>query len=132
MSRYTHFEIPLSTGVLTLKKQVVSHRAVLRKRGGAGAPSLVELRAESRDVAKALAYAHRHDVVHRDIKEENVLLTDGAASVTDFGIAKAIRASRMHDVAGTITAAGTSLGTPAYMAPTFLQEGITVTASRRP
>jgi eukaryotic-like serine/threonine-protein kinase len=72
-----------------------------------------------RDVARALAYAHAEGVVHRDIKPENILLSGGAAVVTDFGIAKAIDASRTIENGATtgITRAGTSLGTPAYMAP---------------
>ena len=75
------------------------------------------------DVAGALAYAHRTGVVHRDVKPENILLSDGGAVVADFGIAKAISASRGSDGEGdagrasTLTTAGTSLGTPAYMAP---------------
>jgi len=76
-----------------------------------------------RDVARALAYAHSEGVVHRDIKPDNILLSAGTAVVTDFGIAKAISASRTIDgVAptspdGTLTQAGSSIGTPAYMAP---------------
>ena len=76
-----------------------------------------------RDVARALAYAHERGVVHRDIKPENVLLSGDAAVVTDFGIAKAVQSARgevdrrVREADGTLTTAGVSLGTPAYMAP---------------
>ena len=76
-----------------------------------------------RDVARALAYAHGEGVVHRDIKPDNILLSAGTAVVTDFGIAKAISAARTQDGAhaiandATLTQAGSSIGTPAYMAP---------------
>jgi serine/threonine protein kinase/tetratricopeptide (TPR) repeat protein len=69
------------------------------------------------DIARALEYAHEHDVVHRDIKPENVLLSGGTAVVTDFGIAKALHAAQTHPLAPTLTSAGMSVGTPAYMAP---------------
>src|SRR5688572_3281076 len=82
----------------------------------AGVP-IVEATAILRDVARALAYAHDHGIVHRDIKPENVLLADEAAVVTDFGIAKALYASRTDAPGGTLTQVGTSLGTPAYMSP---------------
>ncbi len=82
-----------------------------------GAMSISESISVLRDIARALAYAHEHGVVHRDIKPDNVLLSGGAAVVTDFGIAKALSASRTEAPGGTLTQLGTSIGTPAYMAP---------------
>ncbi|HEX6314096.1 MAG TPA: serine/threonine-protein kinase, partial [Gemmatimonadaceae bacterium] len=78
-----------------------------------------------RDVARALEYAHRSGVVHRDIKPENIFLAGSSAVVSDFGIAKAITVARTQagprrTSAGGLThltEAGTSIGTPAYMAP---------------
>ena len=89
----------------------------LRTRLSRGGLSITESVVILRDVARALAYAHERGIVHRDIKPENVLLSGGAAVVTDFGIAKAISASRTQAPGGTLTVVGTSLGTPAYMAP---------------
>ena len=73
-----------------------------------------------RDVAQALAFAHERGFVHRDIKPDNILLADGAAVVTDFGVAKALSfatGSSVGTAGDGMTAAGVSLGTPAYMAP---------------
>lgn len=66
-----------------------------------------------RDITDALAYAHGHSVVHRDIKPDNVLISGRHALVTDFGVAKALSASS----GSTLTSLGLVLGTPAYMAP---------------
>ncbi|MEO5904450.1 MAG: serine/threonine-protein kinase, partial [Gemmatimonadaceae bacterium] len=70
-----------------------------------------------RDIARALRYAHGEGVIHRDIKPENVLLSGGSAVVVDFGIAKAVSASKTASPGGTLTVVGTSIGTPAYMSP---------------
>ncbi len=101
-----YYTMPFVDG-LSLRQRLERH---------AGVP-IVEAVAVLKDVARALAYAHDRGVVHRDIKPENVLLADEAAVVTDFGIAKAISVARTDAPGGTLTQAGTSLGTPAYMAP---------------
>jgi serine/threonine-protein kinase len=66
------------------------------------------------DVAEALAFAHGQGVIHRDIKPGNVLVQQGHALVTDFGVAKALSAA-LPSGAGTST--GMAIGTPSYMAP---------------
>ena len=89
----------------------------LRHRLADGRLAIPEALSVLRDVARGLAYAHEHGIIHRDIKPENVLISGGAAVVTDFGIAKALSVSRTAGPTETLTSAGSTMGTPGYMAP---------------
>jgi serine/threonine protein kinase/tetratricopeptide (TPR) repeat protein len=66
-----------------------------------------------RGIASALDYAHRQNIVHRDIQPENVMLQDGEAVVMDFGIGKAVSVAADD----TLTQTGMVVGTPAYVSP---------------
>src|SRR5690242_13260437 len=85
-------------------------RAKLDRETQLGVDEAVRITAE---VADALDYAHRHGVIHREIKPENILLHDGRPVVADFGIALAVSAA----AGGRMTETGLSLGTPHYMSP---------------
>ena len=76
------------------------------------------------EVSAALDYAHRHGVIHRDIKPENILLAEGSALVTDFGIALAVEQAG----GARMTQTGLSLGTPSYMSPEQAMGERTITA----
>jgi serine/threonine protein kinase len=75
----------------------------------------VEVRRILREVGDALAYAHHRNVIHRDIKPDNIIIDEetGRAMVTDFGIARALTDSGDS----RLTATGMAIGTPAYMSP---------------
>ena len=82
--------------------------AVLSQRG---ALPPADIRRILTEVGRALGYAHKSDIVHRDIKPDNIMFDDlGQAVVTDFGIAKAASG-------GKLTGTGMAIGTPHYMSP---------------
>src|SRR6266404_1693502 len=82
--------------------------SVLAARGTLPPPEIRQILVQ---VARALAYAHKSGIVHRDIKPDNIMFDEhGLAVVTDFGIAKAASG-------GKLTGTGMSIGTPHYMSP---------------
>ncbi|HZU98149.1 MAG TPA: serine/threonine-protein kinase [Planctomycetota bacterium] len=84
----------------------------LRQRLKSGPLSEDEARAVGAAVARALHYAHERNVVHRDVKPDNILLAPGGiVKICDLGLA------REAGVDATVTASGAALGTPRYMSP---------------
>jgi eukaryotic-like serine/threonine-protein kinase len=94
----------------------ISLRDLIRRDGPMSAD---EIGVIGRDIAGALAHAHSHGIVHRDVKPANVLVDrDGRAHLADFGIARTAEASGL-------TATGMTMGTAAYLAPEQVTGGKT-------
>ena len=105
------YRVAQSGGVLYMAMRYVDGQALdalIAAHGGLSLPVVITV---LRAAARAIAYAHDHGIVHRDIKGANILIDrDGRVMVSDFGIARAVESS-------TLTATGVMIGTPHYMSP---------------
>jgi eukaryotic-like serine/threonine-protein kinase len=101
-------------GLVYFVMAVVEGENLAKRMHDQGPMDVAEVRRVLRGVADALAYAHARNVIHRDIKPDNILLdVQGRPLVTDFGIARAIS----EGADSRLTATGMAIGTPAYMSP---------------
>jgi serine/threonine protein kinase/tetratricopeptide (TPR) repeat protein len=100
-------------GVLYYVMPYVRGESVRQKLDREGQLPVEEAVRIARQVASALAHAHSQGLVHRDVKPENILLHEGEAVVTDFGIATGLGAAAGERLTGT----GIVVGTPEYMSP---------------
>jgi len=103
----------VADGLLYYVMPFVTGESLRTRLNRVGTLPLRDALAIAEEVADALSYAHRQGVVHRDMKPENVLLAEGHALVTDFGIAKAISTASDEP----LTRTGVAIGTPGYMSP---------------
>ncbi len=94
---FLYYVMPVATG-----------QSLRDRLDGSGALPVADAVRIASDATEALVHAHGQGIVHRDIKPDNILLSDGHAIVVDFGIAKAVGTARE---AATLTTEGTSLGT---------------------
>ena len=107
------FDSGEADGILFYVMPFVEGESLRERLQREGRLPLAEVVRLTTEIAGALSYAHEQDVVHRDVKPENILLPGGSAVVADFGIARAVSAA-----GGTrLTKTGLAVGTPTYMSP---------------
>ena len=112
----TIYDIHEESGLAYIFMEFVNGPTLEQVLGNEQPPTRDSLFETFRQTAAALDYAHKKGIVHRDIKPANIMIhEDGAAKITDFGVAK-IASSQM-------TQSGTMMGTPSYMSPEQVQGG---------
>ncbi len=114
-------------GMLWIAMELVSGISLRERLDGRGRWPWMETLPVVRQVALALAAVHDKNVIHRDLKPENIMLTDGdgepRVKLVDFGVAKQHRAE--SDGATHMTGTGLIVGTPGYVAPELVIDGVT-------
>ncbi|MCU0626211.1 MAG: serine/threonine protein kinase, partial [Gemmatimonadaceae bacterium] len=107
------YDVSEKDGVVWIVMAIVDGETLAARLRREGRLPADEARRILGETADALAHAHAHDVVHRDVKPDNILLERGTGRVlvTDFGIARAAEGDQR------LTATGVAVGTPAYMSP---------------
>ena len=107
------FEVGNYRGVFYFTMEYVEGETLLERITRFGRLTATEALRIAEEVARGLAHAHKHKIVHRDVKPENIIIaTDGTVKLTDLGLAK-----RIDDVEQDITVTGQVVGTPCYMSP---------------
>jgi len=117
------YEVGEDRGHVFIAMELVEGRTLQRAIPPGGLPAEAVLRI-GREIAEALAYAHDHGVIHRDLKSTNVMLTaDERVKILDFGLAKrapdAAGRDTTHDL--SLTEPGMVMGTPNHLAPEVLR-----------
>jgi eukaryotic-like serine/threonine-protein kinase len=116
----TTFEIQEANGVYYIAMQYIEGPSLKKAINNKpmSTPTLISIALQ---VADALATAHDHGIIHRDIKPQNIMITPrGQAKVLDFGLAKSLKEKDSKDASTTkhdLTEVGETPGTPAYMSP---------------
>jgi len=115
-----------TTDVPFVAMELLSGETVAQALVARGAFTLEEALPIARQMASGLAAAHAAGVIHRDFKSHNVILAEGRAVITDFGIA---RAAGDDHTTGALTDRAELVGTPAYMAPEQVEGAAVSTAA---